>query len=350
MTERDGVDGDNHENDNHENDNHENHKHEAESGVDGRDDAATSRESGTPFDSADLSETDLTAGQEAERADSELTDLSSIQADDALLDALGGADSRVADGLGDHELSALLLAWRRDVDSEALPELVDTDTAVTTVKTAAVARNARGRSRRRMLVPVAAAAAVLAIGFTGTALAARDAQPGDTLWGLSKVLYADHARSVEAAASVRTDLEAAYLAIAQQRYEDARAALDEAEEALQGVTGEDELAKLRARHTELMAQLDEPENAPEVPPNSSSHATSSTAEPDTSTPSGSVPESSQHSVPPELDETSSIPTTEPPSSTEPTSPPTTTEDSPSEDESGSRSDTSVSREGWGLTG
>jgi hypothetical protein len=348
MTERDGVDGDNHEGNNH------------RFGIDGRDEATTSRDShdsGEVSDLADGSDTTSRSDEavtrddaDVERSGVELTDLSSIQADDALLDVLGGADSRVADGLGDHELSALLLAWRRDVDSEALPELVDTETAVTTVRTAAVAHSARGRGRRRMLVPVAAAAAVLAIGFTGTALAARDAQPGDTLWGLSKVLYADHARSVEAAASVRIDLEAAHLAIAQQRYEDARAALDEAEEALEGVTGEDELAKLRARHTELMAQLDEPDNAPEAPTSSSSHVTSSTEKSNPSTPSGTSPESSEHSVPPELDETSSIPTTEPPSSTEPTTPPTSTEDSPSEDESGGRSDTSASRESWSLTG
>jgi len=135
--------------------------------------------------------TDLTAS-EAEFA----ADLSAVQADDALLDALGGSDPGIADGLGEQELNELLLAWRRDIDSEPLAELVDLDTAVTTVKTAALAQRHGQRARRhRFLVPVAAAAAVLAIAFTGTGLAARDAQPGDTLWGLTKVLYADHARS-----------------------------------------------------------------------------------------------------------------------------------------------------------
>ncbi|EIE97483.1 anti-sigma-D factor RsdA [Saccharomonospora glauca] len=328
MTERDGVDGDNHET-----------GFEAES----RDGGTSSHGS---VNSSDVSDTQRSADAEAsdvEAADVELTDLSAVQADDALLDALGGADSRVADGLGDHELSALLLAWRRDVDSEAIPELIDTSSAVTTVKTAVAAHNARGGKRRRVLVPVAAAAAVLAIGFTGTALAARDAQPGDTLWGLSKVLYADHARSVEAAASVRTDLDAARLAIAQERYEDARRALEEAEQALQGVTGEDELAKLRARHTELLAQLDQPEESAPQPPTSSSETTSRNDGSITSTPSDSSPESSLHSVPPELDGTSSIPPTEPSPSTEPT-PPTTTPGSPSDEETDSRSDTSTSRD------
>ncbi|WP_024876273.1 anti-sigma-D factor RsdA [Saccharomonospora piscinae] len=285
-----------------------------------------------------------TEGPEPEAELPELSDLSAVQADDALLDALGGADSQVADGLGDQELSALLLAWRRDVDSEAIPELVDTNSAVTTVRTAVVARTARGRGRRRMLVPVAAAAAVLAIGFTGTALAARDAEPGDTLWGLSTVLYADHARSVEAAASVRTDLDEAYLAIAQERFEDARRALGEAEQALHEVTS-DELAQLRARHNELLAQLDRPEQPPAAPPVSSTENTSDSEESGTSTPSDTVSESSEdEEPPPELDETSSIPTTEPSvPSTEPSSPSTTTEDSTSDEESGSsRSGTSIS--------
>lgn len=180
-------------------------------------------------------------------------DLSAVQADDALLDALGGSDPKMADGLGDQELNALLLAWRRDIDSEPLAELVDVDTAVTTVKTAALARKHGGR--RRLLVPVAAAAAVLAIAFAGTGLAAKGAQPGDTLWGLTKVLYADHARSVEAAAAAKLDLEMANLALAGGRLDEARRALDEAQVALSQVTDEENRDQLLEQHRQLSAQL-----------------------------------------------------------------------------------------------
>ncbi len=332
MTERDGVGGDNHET-------------EFETDALGTDE--------TPADSADSADPVHRAQSSAFAGDDAgMVDLSAIQADDALLDALGAGDSRVDDELGNQELSALLLAWRRDVDSEAIPELVDTQSAVTTVKTAVAARNGRGRGRRRMLVPVAAAAAVLAIGFTGTALAARSAEPGDTLWGLSKVLYSDHARSVEAAASVRTDLDAAHLAIAQERYGDARRALEEAEAALSEVTGEDELARLRARHMELMAQLEEPgQSEPEHTSPASSSSSSSSSGSRTSTTPGKPHESSQDDVPPELDETSSIPTTEPSTSpTDSTTPSTPPEESPTEDGSDSRSDTSRTEETSGLIG
>ncbi|GAB3379980.1 anti-sigma-D factor RsdA [Amycolatopsis echigonensis] len=190
-------------------------------------------------------------------------DLTAIQADDALLDALGGTDPAVADGLGDQELNALLLAWRRDIDSEPLAELVDVDTAVTTVKTATLARKYQSRGRRRRyLVPVAAACAAAAIAFTGTGLAARDAQPGDTLWGLTKVLYADHARSVEAAAAAKLDLEKANLALADNRLADARRALADAQAALTQVTDADNRNQLLQQHRELAAQLGQPTAPP----------------------------------------------------------------------------------------
>ncbi|WP_329071186.1 anti-sigma-D factor RsdA [Amycolatopsis sp. NBC_01480] len=209
-------------------------------------------------DDRDLSPSTWPSGMTAFDAEAD-GDLSAIQADDALLDALGGTDPAIADSLGDQELNALLLAWRRDIDSEPLAELVDVDTAVTTVRTATLARkhSQRGR-RRRFLVPVAAACAAAAIAFTGTGLAARDAQPGDTLWGLTKVLYADHARSVEAAATVKLDLEKANIALADNRLSDARKALDDAQAALGQVSDDDNRNQLMEQHRQLAAQLDDP--------------------------------------------------------------------------------------------
>lgn len=233
-------------------------------------------------------------------------DLSAVHADDALLDALGGSDPKVADDLGDQELNALLLAWRRDIDSEPLAELVDTDTAVTTVKTAALARRHGQRARkRRILVPVAVAAAVLAIAFSGTGIAARDAQPGDTLWGLTKVLYADHARSVEAASAARTDLQQASIALSQGRVAEAQQALAEAAAKLSQVSSEDNLAQLMQEHQQLTARLQQPTTNPQLP----------TTAPETS---ASAPVSS----------TTPLPTTTP--TTTPSSPTTSTSPTPSD--------------------
>ncbi|MGW5716705.1 anti-sigma-D factor RsdA [Amycolatopsis sp. NPDC003865] len=245
-------------------------------------------------------------------------DLSAVQADDALLDALGGSDPALADGLGDQELNALLVAWRRDIDSEPLAELVDVDTAVRTVTTASLAKqHASSGRRRRLLVPVAVAAAVLAIAFTGTGLAARSAQPGDTLWGLAKVLYSDHTRSVEAAANAKLDLEKANLAIAGGNLDAAREALDAAQAALSQVSDEDNRDQLMEQHRQLAAQLQNPD----APVQGPTQTTSTQVPPGVS--SVQVPPAgSATSIPGSGSGTTSLPGTGTPTPTPP--PPTTT--------------------------
>src|SRR5918998_6033664 len=95
------------------------------------------------------------------------TDLAAVQADDALLDALRGPNPP-AEG-SDARLTQVLLAWRREVDSEPVTRLMDTDTAL-----AVVARARRPAPRRNAtLVPFAAAAAVLVIAFSGVGFGAR---------------------------------------------------------------------------------------------------------------------------------------------------------------------------------
>ena len=145
----------------------------------------------------------------------------------------------------------MLLSWRRDIDEEPIPELVDTETAMHTIFAAAH----RNRRKPRYLVPLASAAAVLVIMFTGVGLAARDAQPGDTLWGLTQVLYADHARSVLAADTVRTELSHASAALHEGHYSAARTALDQAQQALPSVDNEDGQADLQAQQQNLLNQL-----------------------------------------------------------------------------------------------
>ncbi|TNC28754.1 anti-sigma-D factor RsdA [Amycolatopsis alkalitolerans] len=255
----------------------------------------------------------LSASQAAFEAD-----LSAVHADDALLDALGGSDPKVADGLGDQELNALLLAWRRDIDSEPLAELVDTDTAVTTVKTAALAQKHGQRTRRRrVLVPVAVAAAVLAIAFSGTGIAARDAQPGDALWGLTKVLYSDHARSVEAASAARTDLQQASIALSQGRIAEAQQALAEAATKLRQVASEDNRAQLMREHQQLSEMLQNPSSST-PPPTSSSQTSSSEPVTSTTTPPSSSPTTTT---------SPSSPSTSTPTETSTSTPPTTSSSS-----------------------
>ncbi|SDD98237.1 anti-sigma-D factor RsdA [Actinokineospora iranica] len=247
-------------------------------------------------DAFDLGDDDL---NDADDSDIDAVDISLVHADDAFLDALGGAvrgerlpasrdlpdDFRGDDFRGD-ELAALLCSWRDEVDAAPIGELVDTKLAVATV----YAAKARKRRRPRLLVPFAAAAAVLAIAFTGAGLAAQDARPGDPLWGLTKVLYADHARSVEAAVSVRQDLDIAQTALAQGKVAEAKSKLEEAQLGLPSIASEDGAADLAAEHQDLLSKLGVPANGVQPPPsaNPSSAVPVPTTTPSTTTHSVSV--------------------------------------------------------------
>ena len=195
--------------------------------------------------------TEWSDGMRGELTHDDPVDLSALHADDALLSALASFDAMDAPDQ-DPELKSLLQSWRLDVDVEPIGQLVDTDTAMATI-----AVGARLRKRRpRYLIPLATAAAALVVMVTGMGLAARNAVPGDALWGISQVLYTDHARSVEAAAEVRNDLHHASVAIQQGHFEEARTALVRAQRSLPAVDTSDGKANLQAQQQSLLDQLD----------------------------------------------------------------------------------------------
>lgn len=232
-------------------------------------------------------------------------DLAGIRADDALLDALGGRAGEQPASFADDELNALLMSWRREVDSSPMGELVDTETAVATI---AAARPVP-RGRHRFLIPLASAAAVLAIAFTGVSLVARDAQPGDPFWGLTRVLYADHARSVEAAVAVRGDLATARTALREGRVDEARDALAKAGQHLPSVSSDDGKEELIQTHESLMDRLTG--TAPTSP------AGTPTSQPGTPVPSSPAPTDSPTTTT-EAKPTSPTTTVVEPSTTAPT--------------------------------
>lgn len=198
-------------------------------------------------------------------------DLAAVQADDALLDMLGG--NAVGRSAGDADLAQVLVAWRRDIDTESIGELVDTDTAL-----AAISAGRRPAHRRHpVLGPVAAAAAVLVIAFSGVGLVAKSAQPEDQLWSLTKVLYADYARSVETAQRVKAQLQDLDKAIDEGKTTPAQAreSLKQVEAELAVVDDAQGYADLATKRQQLEEKLDylkpaepgpPPAPAPQLPP------------------------------------------------------------------------------------
>lgn len=193
-------------------------------------------------------------------------DLVAVQADDELISALAAGMSVSAPGVGgydaDDQVAALLANWRNEVDSEPLPELVDLDTAMATLQAAS---RPPGR-RARHLFPLAAAAAMIVFTIGGVSVGAADARPGDTLWGVSRVLYSERAESVVAAERVEVRIDEAKEALTRGEPEVAAQALAAAEEDLVGVREEEGLAELAEVQSFLEAKAAEtPQGQPIQP-------------------------------------------------------------------------------------
>ncbi|MBW0103538.1 anti-sigma-D factor RsdA [Pseudonocardia sp. KRD291] len=132
-------------------------------------------------------------------------DLVELQADEELINALSSGLGVSGPGRGgydsDDRLVAMLASWKADVDSEPIPELVEPDVA------ARMLAPARPRRRGGFLRPLAAAASIAAVALAAVSIGAHEAVPGDTLWGVSKVLYTERAGQVQAASDLRTGIE-----------------------------------------------------------------------------------------------------------------------------------------------
>ncbi|ANY07460.1 anti-sigma-D factor RsdA [Pseudonocardia sp. HH130630-07] len=132
-------------------------------------------------------------------------DLVELQADDELINALSsglgvsGPGNRGYDV--DDRLVALLSSWKDDVERQPVPDLVDTDDAV------AMLQPARPVRKVSFLRPLLAAAAVAACALAVVSISAYEAQPGDSLWSVSRVLYSERAEQVQAAADLREGIE-----------------------------------------------------------------------------------------------------------------------------------------------
>lgn len=267
---------------------------------------------------------DLLDPEELDDFGGEPVDLSALQADDALLDALGGTNPDVPSASGDDgpDLESLLVAWRRDVDAAPIGDLVETDDAVAAISEG---RRRQRRLKRRHLVPVASAAAVLMIAFTGVGLAARDALPGDMLWGVAQVFYTDNVRSAQAASAARGELTHAEQAWDDGKGNTAESALKRARDQMQAVDSDDGLSDLERTHTSLAAKFERATEAPKT--SSSKRTTVSESHPTTTTqlPPSMPPPPPPMPLPPPPPPTHTTPST--PSSSPQPSEPTT---SPSE--------------------
>jgi hypothetical protein len=191
-------------------------------------------------------------------------DLAAVHADDELLDALGAPDLWTSLGVSegpdlDDRIVAMFAAWRSEVQTEPEHDLVSVEQAM------AVLAAAQPKRHRRRLVPLSAAAALLVVLVSGVAVGAKDAEPGDTLWDVSKVLYSERAHSVEAAVEVKGKLASAKVALSDGRARDAVTDLAKARVDLPAVRDQEGRDQLAAQQQVLATQALDSLDATAVP-------------------------------------------------------------------------------------
>ena len=239
-------------------------------------------------------------------------DVAALRADDEFIEALvaGRIPGRTGQDSADDELVAMLAAWVADVRPETLsgePTMPIARPVLATLPPAAASSGTGGsdnggsgegnagtggarhsappRYARRMAV----AAAMVVLASSGLAVGAWDAQPGQVLWPVAKVFYAERAASVEAAADVTTELAQARTALKQGNRAAAVAAVTAVHDRLGAVRPDEGHASLAQEHDQLAQEMGLPpaDAAPQVPNTSiyaepapsSSHRPGSSAEP-----------------------------------------------------------------------
>jgi len=188
-------------------------------------------------------------------------DLVAVQADDELINGLAEGLAVSAPGRhgydADDRVAAMLAAWKADVDAEPIPQ-VDLDAAV-----GAVLAGRRPSGRGRYLVPVAGAAALMVVAITGVSVAAQDTRPGDALFSVSKVLYAEEAASYEALATVEQSQAQAERALAVGDKQAAAVAVAQGQDAADDVLAEHGLGEILERLRMLETEV--AQTSPGVP-------------------------------------------------------------------------------------
>src|SRR3954449_12774446 len=188
------------------------------------------RTSAVPLHDPDLVDTDVF----------EPIDLVAVQTDDELINALSagfqvsGSGGPGGDFGSEDRVASVLAAWKAEVDADPVPELVDLDTAVAAV------RAGRPRSARfRHLAPVAAAAAFIVLAAGGVSVGSYSAQPQDTLWPVTQVVFPTKAASVQAASDAQVHIDKAKEALVAGRPADAARELAQAKSDIGAVLPEE---------------------------------------------------------------------------------------------------------------
>ncbi|MBM7366767.1 anti-sigma-D factor RsdA [Gordonia hydrophobica] len=170
-------------------------------------------------------------------------DVGAVRRDDAFLDDLAaGRAAQVADS-AEYELAGMIAQWRADSISSPIPTtptVADIEAAITRANQ----RERRGGLSRRLRI-VSGAAAILAVVGAGLLVVSEGSQPGDPLWSVKQVVFADQAKQTQARVDVESNIEAAKEALATGDVVKANDLINQAEKDIGPIQDKAEAADLR---------------------------------------------------------------------------------------------------------
>lgn len=158
-------------------------------------------------------------------ADEPPLDMNAVVADDEFIEALVRGMPVNTHNDAEYQLAALLAGWRHEALSEPAPEFPSVDD----VERAIIASQPRpARKAIRHLRLASGAAAVVVVAVAGLTVLSQGASPGDPLWGVKQVVFAEQASQTQAATDAQQNLERAEAAMARGETEQAQALVDKA--------------------------------------------------------------------------------------------------------------------------
>ncbi len=185
-------------------------------------------------------------------------DIAAVRRDDALINAIAGDGPVATDSAEEYQLASLLANWRSDIVDAPIPAGPDLDAVMAAVNQEIGARDARVNATRRgnlrLVRPLMAAAAAVAVIAGGTTAFSYGAQPGDPLWRVKEVVFSQQAQTT-IAQRADDDISKAQTLIDQGHPEQAKALLESASTNTTQVDDHARKQDLQVRWQHLLDQL-----------------------------------------------------------------------------------------------
>ncbi|MFR9752183.1 anti-sigma-D factor RsdA [Nocardia sp. 004] len=219
-------------------------------------------------------------------------DIAAVRRDDALIDAIAGDGQVHTDSAEEYRLATLLADWRAELVSAPMPADPDLDAIVAAVNQEIGARRVRTGTRSgaqlRLLRPIAATAAALALVVGSMTAFSYGAEPGDPLWPVKEVVFSEQAQTTVVQRADNALNEAS--ALVEQNPMQAKSRLERAKENTAQVSDSQKRGELTAEWQRVLEELRKvsPELAGQLEP-TTSEATDPRPTPDRSVTTTSTP-------------------------------------------------------------